>query len=437
MPAYARSHIVPPDEVGVYHCIARCVRRAFLCGVDPLTKHDYDHRKEWIRERLEQLAPVFAIDICGYAVMSNHLHVILRSRPDLVRDWSDDEVAFRWTRLCPPRDPATGDKTEPSACDLNIIVSDPARLAVIRQRLSSLSWFMGRLSEPIARRANREDECKGRFWEGRFKSLALLDEGAILACSIYVDLNPIRAGVAETPDQSQYTSAYDRIRSMASVSPPATERCQASSVQLSTVGSIDPISSGDSLRPDASLCKLALQEGSGLSQAGSVEFSTVESIGPIPAADPPRPDSWLCELTLQEGPSEIAGASSTSEPAAGVPGTMYAESAATAGASRTGPRPASRASNQGYLPIQLDKYLSLLDWTGRQLRAASRGTIPPQLAPILERLGVIGDGWVETVRLFGRWFKTAAGRPDALAALAARRGKAWLQGSGAAALAFR
>ena len=197
MPAYARSHIVPPDEVGVYHCIARCVRRAFLCGVDPLTGRYYEHRKEWIRERLELLASVFAIDICGYAVMGNHLHVVLRVRPDLVRGWSDEEVALRWTRLCPPRNPATGEKMEPSECDLNMIVSDPARLAVIRQRLSSLSWFMGRLSEPIARQANREDECKGRFWEGRFKSLALLDEGAILACSIYVDLNPIRAGIGQ------------------------------------------------------------------------------------------------------------------------------------------------------------------------------------------------------------------------------------------------
>ena len=249
MPAYARSHIVPPDEVGVYHCIARCVRRAFLCGVDPLTGRYYEHRKEWIRERLELLASVFAIDICGYAVMGNHLHVVLRVRPDLVRDWSDEEVALRWTRLCPPRNPATGEKMEPSECDLNMIVSDPARLAVIRQRLSSLSWFMGRLSEPIARRANREDECKGRFWEGRFKSLALLDEAAILACSIYVDLNPIRAGVATTPEQSAYTSAYDRIRSMESINPPATELGQASPVESPPLGSIDPISLTDSPAP--------------------------------------------------------------------------------------------------------------------------------------------------------------------------------------------
>ncbi len=152
---------------------------------------------------------------------------------------------------------------------------------------------------------------------------------------------------------------------------------------------------------------------------------------------PAAPDAWLCELTLQEGPGEITGAGPTSKPAAGVPGTPHAESAATTRDIRTGPRPASRASDQGFLPIQLDKYLSLLDWTGRQLRAASQGAIPTLLAPILERLGIIGDCWIETVRQFGRGFKTAVGRPDALAALAARRGKAWLQGSAAAALAFR
>ena len=367
MPAYARSRIVPADEVGVYHCIARCVRRAFLCGVDPLTKHDYDHRKEWIRERLELLASVFAIDICGYAVMSNHLHVVLRARPDLVRDWSDEEVALRWNRLCPPSDPATGEKMEPSACDLNMIISDPARLAVIRQRLSSLSWFMGRLSEPIARRANREDECKGRFWEGRFKSLALLDEAAILACSIYVDLNPIRAGVTTTPEQSQYTSAYDRIRSMASVSPPVTERCQASSVQLSTVESIDPISSGDSPCPDSSVCEQTFQRQPGLSQATRVVLPPVGTIGGISPCATPRLDAWLCELTLQEGPGEIIGTGPTSEPAAGVAGTPHAESAATTRDIRTGPRPASRASD--FVEPVADPARQAFvtsDWTGRQ-----------------------------------------------------------------------
>ncbi len=214
MPAYPRREIVTHDEVGVYHCIARCVRRAFLCGVDPVSGVDHEHRKEWIGERLQQLAAVFAIDICSYAVMSNHLHVVLRGRPDLVQDWSDEEVAIRWKRLYPPRDPATGSPIEPAECDLAMIVSDRARVSELRERLSSLSWFMRCLSEPIARRANREDGCTGRFWEGRFKSQVLLDEAAILACSIYVDLNPIRAGVARTPEESEHTSAFDRIQSL-------------------------------------------------------------------------------------------------------------------------------------------------------------------------------------------------------------------------------
>src|SRR5208282_1820253 len=96
MPTYARGQIVVEDLVGVYHCIARCVRRAFLCGVDSYSGQDYEHRRDWIRERLEHLASIFAIDICAYAVMSNHLHLVSRTRPDLVPEWSAEEVAWRW-----------------------------------------------------------------------------------------------------------------------------------------------------------------------------------------------------------------------------------------------------------------------------------------------------------------------------------------------------
>ena len=191
-----------------------CVRRAFLCGNDPLSGKNHDHRKQWIRLRLQELASVFSIDICSYVVMSNHLHVVLRVRPDLVEAWSDEEVALRWRLLYPPRDEATGRAVEPEQHDLNRITSDPTRVAQLRSRLTSLSWFMRCLNEPIARAANREDNCTGRFWEGRFRSVALLDEAAILACSVYVDLNPIRAGIAETPEESVNTSAFDRIQSL-------------------------------------------------------------------------------------------------------------------------------------------------------------------------------------------------------------------------------
>ncbi len=86
MPGYPRSQIVVVNVVGVYHCITRCVRRAFLCGYDQYSGKDYDHRKEFIRRRLQELASVFGIDICGYAVMGNHLHVVLTVRPDLAQD---------------------------------------------------------------------------------------------------------------------------------------------------------------------------------------------------------------------------------------------------------------------------------------------------------------------------------------------------------------
>ena len=219
---YARRETIAPGEVGIYHCVTRCVRRAFLCGADPLTGKNFDHRKNWVRERLEVLAGIFGIEVCGYAAMSNHLHVVLRSRPDLARGWTDVEVAARWLRLFPKRR-KDGTAAPPKEQEIASLAANTERCAICRVRLSNISWFMRCLSEPIARRANREDGCRGRFFEGRFRCQMLLDDAAVLACSLYVDLNPIRAGIAETPEESKFTSAYDRIQGLGASTQSASE----------------------------------------------------------------------------------------------------------------------------------------------------------------------------------------------------------------------
>jgi hypothetical protein len=210
--ALPRSKYVLDGQEGVYHCFSRCVRRAFLCGFDTLTLRDFSHRKAWLVDRLRYLAAIFAIDVCAYAIMETHYHTLLRTRPDIVATWSASEVATRWLTLFPHHRDSHGLPLPPTNQEIAALANLPERIAQLRKRLCSLSWFMGRLNEFIARAANKEDRVKGRFWESRFKCQALLDEAAIAACMVYVDLNPIRAGVAATPEESNFTSIQQRIR---------------------------------------------------------------------------------------------------------------------------------------------------------------------------------------------------------------------------------
>ncbi|MFT4719621.1 MAG: REP element-mobilizing transposase RayT [Candidatus Azotimanducaceae bacterium] len=203
---YPRSHLVDPDG-GTYHVCSRCVRQTFLCGVDELTGRDFSHRREWIRARIFELSRIFTISIYAYAVMSNHYHIVLGiDRLGL----TDEEIADRWLQLCPVACQGERGLTLHAARRLAIINSK-ARLAELRARLHSLSWFMRFINEPLARLANKEDNCTGRFWEGRFKSQILLDEASVLASMVYVDLNPVRAGIADDLEDSDYTSVQHRL----------------------------------------------------------------------------------------------------------------------------------------------------------------------------------------------------------------------------------
>ncbi|TDJ46941.1 MAG: transposase [Gemmatimonadetes bacterium] len=203
---YPRSHLVDRHNGGCYHCISRCVRQAWLCGQATHAGPSFEHRSAWLEERILVLARVFAVDVYAYAVMSNHYHVVVHVRPEQARGWCDLDVARRWMRVCSARTLHGEDER------IHAFAEDAERIARCRERLGNLSWFMRFINEPMARIANREDERTGRFWDGRFRSIALLDESALLACVAYVDLNPVRAGIADSPERSRGTSVRHRVK---------------------------------------------------------------------------------------------------------------------------------------------------------------------------------------------------------------------------------
>jgi REP element-mobilizing transposase RayT len=200
----ARAHLVDVEVARWYHCITRCVRRAFLLSEGPLD------RKQWIENRLKELAEIFAISVGGFSVMDNHLHVLVRLDPEVTSAWSDEDVVRRWGRLFPPRDKFR--RPLPITTEwLEWRLHDAKWVAAIRARLQSLSWFMKCLKEPLSRMANRQDKVRGAFFEQRFKSVAVLDGEALLATCAYIDLNPVAVGIVELPEESPHTSVTARV----------------------------------------------------------------------------------------------------------------------------------------------------------------------------------------------------------------------------------
>lgn len=304
--------------------MARCVRRAFLFGEDSVTGQNYDHRKQWIVDKVAELSDVFAIDVCAYAVMSNHYHLVLYVDQDGCQSWSDDDVIERWYRLF--KGHVLVDRY------LSGEVDKPLKIQVLidewRQRLMDISWFMRVLNEQIARMANEEDGCKGRFWEGRFKSQALLDEAAVLTCMTYVDLNPVRAGMAESPELSDYTSIQQRLQSLA------------------------------------------------VRKAGRPKKST---------------DAKPVQLKAFKRHSN------------------------------------DKVPDVPFLQLETD-YLELVDWTGRAILENKIGYIPDKIPPILTRLGLSPQYWLETLPNLEQHFSHGMGSEDKLKQMAERFNRQWLQG---------
>jgi hypothetical protein len=315
-----------------------------------VTGVDYTYRRDVIVEVEQQLAALFAIDIGFHAELANHLHLILRTRPDVVATYSDEEVLRRWWIVARLKRTGIGPIAEPTEQQLERERRRRQDVDALRQRLADVSWFMGTLCEHLARRFNRESGTRGTFWEHRFGCRSLEDEGAILLCGIYVDLNPIRAGEASVPEEARYTSAYHRIL--------GRQHKPLQPARHATAG----------------------------------------------------PDDWLCPLTIQEHDPDQRGAVRSHLP--------------------------WRASDKGLLAIGLEKYLELLDWTGRQIGSKCQGSIPASLAPILERLGIRAEHWLESVREFDRGFGHVVGSLTRLREAACRAGRHWFRGVTACAKAF-
>ena len=374
MPRTLRAEQFDPKEICIVHLVQRCVRRAYLTGQDAVTGKDYGFRREWIRCRMERLASVFGVDILTYAILSNHMHLVVRTRPDVVQAWTNDEVALRWLRVFPGKR-FDEQLAEPTTVDVKALAGNMERIAVVRSRLSDPSWFMRALSEPIARLANKQDECTGSFWEGRFKAQTITDEAGLLACSMYVDLNPIRAALVESPEQAVHISAYDRIAALHGKTIPSAA-AELVAMEPEEKGKIIRTSTQEMLRKRKAEMK--------------------KKRGPSILRD-----AWLSPLTLDER---------------GKPGPQVSKSNI-------------RASDKGFLSIKLEGYLKLLDWTGRQ-SSGEKASIPAELLPILDRLGIAGEMWRDLVWNFKRYFgrSSAAGSPQSLKDSAAKRNREFAHG---------
>ncbi len=302
--AIPRSKLVDSENALSYHLVSRCVRGAFLCGRDPTTDRDCSHRRRWLIDRLLHLAEFFAVEIDSYSVLSNHFHVAAHYDPKACLGWSETEVARRWVEAFPPiEDGAPAEDRKP--LERERLLADPKRLARARATLGSLSSFMKHLKQPIALRANKEDGVKGHFFEQRFYSGALLDDEAVLAAMAYIDLNPVRAKLANRLSECRDASIGERLR---------VNRAQALDEFLAPLASgLDQMQDLGGGTPDVAVSKICESEetasdSSRLRPAPRIRMTLrgyVELLEGIMAAESadaknPGPDSamrWLARVT--------------------------------------------------------------------------------------------------------------------------------------------
>lgn len=454
MPGHARRDIVREGEIGTYHCFSRCVQQAFLCGEDGYTGKNYEHRRIWIKELLAYQASVFAIDVGNYTVLSNHQHLIARTRPDIAANWTDEEVAWRWKLAWPHWD---GQRwlREPTDEEVEEVLADRARLPELRANLASLSWFLARWKEPIAKLANAEMQRKGHFYEQRFGSREIVDDAANLCCSVYNDLNQLLAGMATSLDQCTCSAIQDRILAWRRLEAlESVDHFQSSAPEgyVLTPSDMDQLLEDCFLAPIGDQGPLLLWGAADKpSMQGPATVITVQETelptDPAAAASPADPDPNPAE-------DEAAAAEVPPQPAA-EPDARVEPSQPTGTAVKTTrrrkaghPQPTRRiherlqrfrrrrASDNLFLGMPRQQYLDLVQWTAQQCGAEAPQPPPDEWDTVLRKWGVDPTRWCQVVVQFGELFHRAVGHVEKLAEVAQRVGRQWIQGRRACGDAF-
>ena len=343
-----------------------------------LTHRDFSHRKAWLVDRLRHLAAIFAIEVCAYAVMENHYHTILRTRPDIVATMVRSGSGNPLADTLPPT--SRHSRRPNAACR----EAKSAPWPIVRNvshncadACRSLSWFMGRLNEFIARAANKEDGVKGRFWESRFKCQVLLDDAAIAACMVYVDLNP-------HPCRSGSHSGGKRLHQH-----PGTDPC------LAERDDDDSLCSQETPAQDMPVWLFRRRHANAGKYRPKVPNAIPEGISALANSFDSAALSagWLCPIQ-------------------------------------------SDSERRGILQMTAAEYFDLVDKSGRMMRSDKRGAIDADLAPILLRIGANPEAWIDTISRFGSKFRLAAGLLSSLRNFADQLGRRWLKGVAAARAAF-
>ncbi len=369
LPTKPRSELFRPDEQAIVHVMNRCVRKIFLLRDKGNGGKGYLPRRQLFENELKKATSGFGIDLMSYAIMDNHFHLILRSRPDVVGQWDDEKVVRQWHKLCPIFHDKNGFPTEnPGQAELSKVLSDVDRVGDWRTRLSDISWFMKLVSERIARRINAEDGKGGHFWEGRYKAILLLDERAILTCSMYVDLNRIKAELARSLESSDYTSIQRRLQSFAIRS--SMKRILAEQVSSDHSGT-----TVTSVLIDESFTQENIPDAA---NAGAEGQAIVTDI---------LPDAHLSPVHIDERNDPIGPHLSTN---------------------------ASRCSDKGFLPITQENYIELLRWTADQLRHTQDGRPFDDRPQCLVELELEPETWCKLVTQFADLFFVVAGMPESI-----------------------